>query len=282
MSNLGLDYSWARPDLNQVAARGYRFICRYLSYESGKNISVNELNNARSLGLDVVLVWETTANRALSGWNGGVADGLAAAAQRFALGVDTKAPQYYAVDFDAAPRDQSAIDAYLRGANSVLPCPTGVYGSYYVVERCLANGSAVLGWQTLAWSGGLVSPHAHLYQNGKQDFNGTCDVNVALQDYYGHIDQSAGGFLMALSDSEQAEVLASARSLQPHIDAVNKFAADVRYAIVPDEPPFSAPRAEVVLLARKIDAMLEGQQNVAAALNQVAAALVSLGSRTSG
>lgn len=223
----GIDYAWARPSPGAIRGLGYDFVCRYLSYDTGKNLSAGELGDLRAAGLDVVVVWETTATRALSGYAGGRADANEAQRQVSTLGYPA-AVVYLAVDFDSSEAQQPAINDYLNGAASVLGLArTGVYGSYYVIERCLRAGVARYGWQTVAWSGGQQSSLAHIYQPGQGDPRlGSVDVNYALQSYFGQVNTpatSSGGFLMALTDAEQAEILTAVRVMEARLADSEQF-----------------------------------------------------------
>ena len=183
----GIDYSWFRTSAASIKAAGFNFVCRYLSYDPGKNISAGEAQDLLNNDLGVILVWETTANRALSGRAAGVADANAALNQANAVGQPNFLPIYFACDWDATPAQQSAIDEYLRGAGQVLgPEWVGVYGGYWIVKRCFDNGSARWGWQTYAWSGGNIEGRAHIYQylNGGA-FAGQADLNRSLKDNFG-------------------------------------------------------------------------------------------------
>ncbi len=181
----GIDYAWARPQPVQIKAQGYQFCCRYLSQDSGKSISPPEAQALRDAELAIVLVWETTAARALDGYSAGAEDARSAYAQARAVGQPLDRPIYFAADFDASPQQQAAIDDYLRGAASALGTQrVGIYGSYYVCQRCQAAGTARWYWQTLAWSGGQQFP-GHIYQDGGQDFAGGADTNIALAADYG-------------------------------------------------------------------------------------------------
>jgi len=182
----GLDYVRG-PSMAALKSAGVKFVCRYLSTPGNpKNLRQTEATLLRSYGIQIVTVFETTANRALSGRAAGIADARAAQAQLVGLGAPVNAPVYFAVDFDATPAQQAAINAYLDGAASVLGREhVGVYGSFYVVERCRSAGVCKFFWQTYAWSGGQVSAHAHIlqYQNGQRvggasvDFDKAFDLN---------------------------------------------------------------------------------------------------------
>lgn len=255
MSNrVGLDYSWGRPDLATVAAAGYSFIARYLSYDGGKNISPDEAARIQSLGMDIVLVWETTAKRVLSGWPGGISDAATALGQANTVGLPSTAPIYFAVDYDTPEGDQATIDQYLRGAASVLgPERVGVYGSYYVVERSLTNGSARYGWQTLAWSGGQVSSRAHVYQDGGQYLG--ADTNRALQPYFGQYGPSnpipvPENEMLTYDDPVVKDILTGIGALE--------------YEELPDVAPFSRPKGAIAV---RVDAIAKQLTDVKTALD---------------
>ena len=183
MSARGIDYAWARPDPAQVRARGYDFVCRYLSHDASKDISGPEAQALINAGLAVVLVWETTAARAADGHDAGVTDAQEASRAAYSVGQPEDRPIYFAVDFDAAP---SAIAGYFAGVVSVLGrARTGVYGGYKVVKALLDGAVVGYAWQTLAWSGGQVDSRVNLYQTGETDFGQQADVDEAYQPDYG-------------------------------------------------------------------------------------------------
>jgi len=186
----GLDYSHSRPDPRKVKAAGYGFVARYLFglAPGGKGISKVEATAIRQAGLGLVVVYEEYAGRAREGWGSGVADGRIALAFARAIGFPETRPVYFAVDFPATAGQQPAVDAYLKGVASVIGLSrTGVYGSYYVVERCYASKTAQWFWQTYGWSGGKVSPHTHFlqYNNGQIVAGATVDLNESRQFDFG-------------------------------------------------------------------------------------------------
>lgn len=192
MPLLGLDYSGGRPGGQAIAAAGYRFVVRYLTAGGpglpGKLLTVAEYADLQAHGIAIVANWETTANRMKAGYDAGNTDARRADAVLRSLGHPADRPVYFSADFDATPGDQVAIDAYLNGVADVISHNrTGVYGSYYVVQRCFNNGTARWAWQTGAWSGGQREPRAHLYQRiGTVAVGGVpCDVNEALQADFG-------------------------------------------------------------------------------------------------
>jgi hypothetical protein len=133
----------------------------------------------------VGLVWETTADRTLSGFSGGQSDASAAQAQANALGLGSL-PIYFAVDFDATEAQQGPINDYFRGCAIVLGLPrVGGYGGFYVVKRALDAGVVTRAWQTLAWSGGQIDPQINIYQTGATEFSGGVDVDDARKADWG-------------------------------------------------------------------------------------------------
>lgn len=162
----GVDYAWGRPSVASLKNAGVMFACRYLSHDtSGKNLTAAEAIRLSDGGLWIVVVWESTAQRALDGHAAGVQDAKDAAAQAKACGMPGDRPIYFAVDFDASAGQQAATNAYLDGAASVLgKNRTGIYGGYNPVKRALDGGHCTWAWSTYAWSGGLVDPRTHIYQ----------------------------------------------------------------------------------------------------------------------
>lgn len=178
-----LDYSSARPTIQQIKTSGASGVARYLTRStSSKRLSAVEVRSLLAAGLGIVLVFEDTADRAKQGRAAGVADAHEATAQAKALGCPAGVPIFYAVDFDAAPAE---VEAYFVGLNSVpSPYPVGAYGDIAVVDGLLGLRLARYGWQASAWSHHLLSKVAHLYQRQKatHPVAGT-DENVVLRSF---------------------------------------------------------------------------------------------------
>ena len=203
MGLFGVDYSLGKPDLSCAKQKGVEFVCRYLSTPGNpKNLTISETVACKALGIDIVLVFETDANRATAGWNAGVVDAHAAASQAGLLGLEG-APIYFAVDFDVpdyardlaegplfAKKKLGPVGLYLGGVASVLgKGRTGVYGGYYVVRRAFDAGLVKYGWQTYAWSGTPtmwdVRAQIQQYKNGQAFCGGEVDFNRALAGDFG-------------------------------------------------------------------------------------------------
>jgi hypothetical protein len=149
----GLDYAWSHVPPLAVKAAGFGFAARYLSHDPSKNLTGPEAAALISVNVEIVVVWEDTAQGALRGHAGGVADALEADRQARACGMPG-AFIYFAADFDATPAQQAAINDYLDGAASVISrARTGLYGGFWPCSRARAAGKASKFWGTVAWSG---------------------------------------------------------------------------------------------------------------------------------
>lgn len=177
MTRFGIDHSSAPPDPRKLRDAGVDFVCRYVSTPGNpKNVTAAEVAGLHANGIAVVLVFETTAERALDGYTAGRADAQAAAAQALAVGLGG-APIYFAVDFDMQPAQLPGVDRYFLGAQRELGYKrTGVYGGHSVVKAQLDAGNCKYAWQTYAWSNSEWDPRAHLeqYRNGV----GFCGIDV--------------------------------------------------------------------------------------------------------
>src|SRR5262245_1036236 len=95
----GVDYAWSHPTPAALKAAGARFVCRYLSPDSTKNLSKTEAAALAAVGIWCVAVWESNAGRALAGTAAGTADAKTALAQATAAGMPSGRPIFFAVDF---------------------------------------------------------------------------------------------------------------------------------------------------------------------------------------
>jgi len=189
----GIDYSFGSGlTTAQIKSAGKVFVARYLDYlPNGKVINKTEADNLLKAGLAIVLVFESTATRMLSGHGAGVADATEADKQVKSLGM-AGIPVYFACDFDATPGNQTAINAYLDGVASVIgKGRSGIYGGYWPVMRAWKAGKVSFVWQTYAWSGsnvpgnsadlGGVTRHLFQYHNGVKLGPADVDLDRSLQ-----------------------------------------------------------------------------------------------------
>jgi hypothetical protein len=195
----GVDWSVAHPPSDKaLAAAGVTFACRYLSHSPAKNLTLLEADHLSSLGIDLVVVWETTANRALASHDAGVADANEALGQANRLGMPADRPIYFAIDFDATAHQlQHEITEYFQGVNEVLGVDrTGVYGGYRQVGAMFDAGLVSFGWQTYAWSSGHWDGRAQIqqYRNDQSIGGVSLDFDRATTADFGQWSIQLGDF----------------------------------------------------------------------------------------
>jgi hypothetical protein len=181
----GVDYAWTHPNPSALRKAGKTFACRYLSHDAKKDLDSFELKQLRLNGINPVLVWETTANRATAGYAAGRLDAQDAVKKVAALGLPNDGVIYFAVDFDT---DGSNVAAYFLGVNSVIGVKrTGAYGGLHAVTFLHTKNLATYLWQTYAWSGGVWFPGSHIqqYKNGVVVAGVSMDLDRATKPYFG-------------------------------------------------------------------------------------------------
>lgn len=196
-----VDIAWAKPSIAEIKATGAIGVVRYFSNDPTKNWTLAEFQAYTAAGLAVASVWETVATRALSDYATGQADAREADAQRAAAGFPADMPIHFAVDTDT---DWAHVAGYFAGAANVLTRDrVGVYGGIRVIEGA-AQAGYPFRWQTLAWSGGRISPLATLYQNGSSAFSGGGDINLALAADWGQYPRQEAD--MPLTPQEKQDI----------------------------------------------------------------------------
>ena len=185
----GLDWAWGEMSVSALRGVGADFIGRYVSTPGNtKNVTAREAADMSRAGIDILLVFETTADRALAGRAAGSDDARSAKQQAAGVRMPQGRPIYFAVDFDATPQQQGPINEYFRGVASVLGLDgTGAYAGYWVIKRLFDAGLIRWGWQTYAWSGGKWDPRAHVQQfsNGHTVGGVDCDYDHGLGQDFG-------------------------------------------------------------------------------------------------
>lgn len=262
----GLDYAWGRPGPAAINGAGAKFVCRYLSNDVGKNLSASEAKSLSGAGIALVVVWETTAQRALGGKAAGTADAKAAQAQAKTCGMPAGRPIYFAVDWDATSGQQATINAYLDGAASVIGRDRiGLYGGYYPIKRAFDAGKIRWGWQTYAWSGGHWDSRAHIqqYSNGHRLAGVGVDYNRAIKSDYGQ-------WRVGVAPTEDDLPFTEAQLKKIVRDAV--WRTDEIPAPAGTDPKNPTWYGQTFLkdIDEKVRAILAGQGDVSAAIAEVA------------
>lgn len=185
IKNKGIDCSTrvTAAVAKKFKADGVSFIGRYVTPGSWKSVTKEEAETIIAAGLQILSVFERTTDRTTGGAANGTDDGKRAYAHARAIGQPIGTAIYFAVDYDAPASQHNNIEAYLRAAAKEIPgYKIGVYGSFSVIEAMAIRGAASYFWQTLAWSRGLLSARANVYQ--KQIDVGANGINVDWNDQY--------------------------------------------------------------------------------------------------
>ncbi|HEV2375604.1 MAG TPA: glycoside hydrolase domain-containing protein [Streptosporangiaceae bacterium] len=192
-----IDYSNFRPGIQELKGAGVTAVGRYIGWNSepgygnpGHNIDKAEADLLIGNGISVFLCFEYEAAAASKGAPQGTEDGKLASQQLANMGAPGDMAVYFAVDFDIpdyAPgsNDPKAklgpVADYFAAINACKPrYKVGVYGGYYVVSRAMEAGLAQMGWQTVAWSGGMTCDKAVLLQTGAQVWAPNADINQLM------------------------------------------------------------------------------------------------------
>lgn len=176
MSLRGFDAFGALDGAAVVQAHG-DFVIRYVGVPGNpKCIMRAELASHLRAGVRVGFVFESTAARATEGFQAGVADANAVRAHLEFLGVSPAPLVFFAVDADVT---FAQVKPYFQGVSSVMTADA--YGDYQVIHGLLANDLVTEGWQTPAWSRGVIEPNAIVFQKVETAVVGgvECDVNIA-------------------------------------------------------------------------------------------------------
>ena len=193
----GVDAAWNKPSVAALKSAGEVFFAGYFSNDPTKNLTPSLVAALLEAKIDVVAVWEYTATAARGGKAQGQRDASDAETEAKACGLDG-IPIYFAVDYDAPPGDQPAINAYFDGTASVLGDDRGRngYGGYWPMSRAKAAGKVGRIWGTPAWSGsewatsGLVPD---IMQGGLVTIGGVqCDLDAGLSRDFGQWPRPTG------------------------------------------------------------------------------------------
>lgn len=158
-SKHGADYSFARPSIELLVARGIRVVPRYVwppKYADGrtnKGISREEYDALRAAGIEVAFSYETDSTDPIMGFDTGVRHATHAGELVNRLGLP-ELPLHFNADRFISDSEIPGVLRGLEGAISVVgEGRTALYGQYSVIKAAFDEGLIKYGWQTYAWSG---------------------------------------------------------------------------------------------------------------------------------
>lgn len=179
MSLEGIDISFQRPSPTTIRQGGKWFVLSYAGPGFGKFFSKAEIRALQSLGISVGILAERFETSALAGYDEGVSQAQEADSMSFGWGLPADRPIYFAVDFDMQVADRPAIKSFLDGCAAVIGRNrVGVYGGIRCTEWAAQNRYASWFYQTYAWSGTDLGPHAHIYQYRNNQILGGANVDL--------------------------------------------------------------------------------------------------------
>jgi hypothetical protein len=185
------------------AADGFVIVCRYLVPDGWKRLTKGEAEAISAAGLQIVSIFETTADRALGGRAAGLEDGVIALQCAADVGQPAGSCIYFnAADFEPTAEQMPTIIEYIRGCNEATPTySTGGYGDYEVAIALKNAGVASHIWQTYAWSGGQIADGIQMYQN--QNDITLHGIGVDLNECYGNEGGWSTMLLISVSDANK-------------------------------------------------------------------------------
>lgn len=180
----GVD-AFTLPPGHVIADGGYEFASCYLANpdipaQVPKILTPVKRDDLAAAGLGLMLNWEGSAGDPLRGWALGQWHG--AYAERLADQLEAPIDLHVVIscDVNISQSDWSACDAYWSGFASETRHPLGAYVESDYMEHLDAEGLASLFWWPAAssWSGGRISPLAHVQQLVGYVLGNTCDANI--------------------------------------------------------------------------------------------------------
>jgi hypothetical protein len=188
----GVDYSSGRPAHAALKAAGAKFAGRYVGStirgtgRSAKWLTPGEAVALHGDGLDIVVIFETSAKRADGGRAAGLADAHAAVAELAYCGAPANTAVYFAVDWDTDVGP--LITAYFKAIAEVLGLArVGAYGGFRVIRALFDAHLITYGMQTYAWSNGQWDARAQIqqYSNGRTLGGASVDYDRAMRADFG-------------------------------------------------------------------------------------------------
>jgi len=152
--------------VTDLANNGVKYVGRYLSHASWKGLTLGEVANIKTAGLQIFSIYETNPTQpSYFSAAQGESDALDAVTLAKAVDQPEGTAIYFTVDYDAQAGDLESILTYFQAIkNNLVGYKVGAYGSYTVLNYLHENNAADYWFQTVAWSYGQRCSFLNIYQ----------------------------------------------------------------------------------------------------------------------
>ena len=190
--SIAVDFSFTKPSVTQLQSFNAVAAGMYVSHDTSKNADATTVASYAKAGIKTFLFFEDAADRALSGYSGGLTDAQFAYPLAATYGKPAWAPIIPTADFDTPDFAPGSTDPLAKlgpvgqyykawhdynAAHGIIA--DAAYGSFYVISRLTQAKLCTLGVQTIAFSGGQIDlADLTLFQNGATLDSGLVDVDV--------------------------------------------------------------------------------------------------------
>ena len=229
--------------VNTLKANGVQFVGRYLGYSptGWKHLRQSEVDLLNKAGIMLFSIYQRGKDTIRQGIEQGLKDGIDAAKRAESFGQPKGTAIYYAVDYDAPASDYDQIASYLEGARRAHPqYAVGVYGSYKVIEEMAKRKAADHFFQTYAWSKGLLSRYANIYQWKNDTSLGGLTVDLCKS--YGNEGFWGEAVKLYIPQGVGDDKLKEVEELRKEVESLKKEIAQLKE--LPTVPDWVKPQIE--------------------------------------
>jgi hypothetical protein len=204
MTIAGFDAWGEGPTPAAAKAAGMAFRTWYSSYDLSKDGPVSGPADYAAVGIWSVANFETTIDRALTGYAAGQQDVMHTINEFAPRGMPVGAAVILSADEPIPASQFPAASAYYQGARQAAASQylVGCYGEQALIAYLKQHGAIDIGWRSMstAWPGGASTAFCDLVQTGSGQIGGVdVDLDQALVPFFG---QWAPGRLASRADPQ--------------------------------------------------------------------------------
>lgn len=151
---LGIDFAYNayQFDIANVLADDIKFICRYYSPETAKNLTTTEVQLYTKNKLGIISVFEDGTSNAYGGASQATIDAQVALKCAHAVNQPKGTPIFFSVDVNNSFTQINNILEYFKTVKNILSDYTiGVYGSYATAQYLKENAIVDYTWCVESW-----------------------------------------------------------------------------------------------------------------------------------